>query len=343
MRVVIQGALVVALATIVRAPSARVRAAVEEAAVPVAGEQSALEPALAAPRTDSVVLVVLDGARWQEVLVGTDPHFADGDDRGVAATRLMPTLHRMIDEGGVIGAIGHGPPMVATGPNFISLPGYTEIFSGRTPALCADNECPATRLPTLVDEIRARSSDVAVYSSWQPIARAAARNASDIVMSTGSDGTGAFRPDRATADLALAYLIERRPAFLFVGLGEPDEFAHRGDYAGYLGSLRQADEVLTELRERLSVMGEYGDHTSILVTCDHGRADDFQDHGAPWPESSRVWLVGAGGAIPARGEIDTSDKHRLADIAPTIRRLIGLSDDASPGAGEPIAELLPTP
>ncbi len=349
MRIVLQGGLVLALAAFVRVPSAKVRAPASAAddlagdlASPIVERTSPPAAASAPPaRTDAVVFVVLDGARWQEVLVATDARFATGDDRDVSAKALMPNLHRMIDEGAVVGAPGHGAPMVASGPNYISLPGYNEILGGRTPTDCADNECPPTRRATIVDEVRATASDVAVFSSWAPIARAASVHPSETVQSTGEVGTAAFRPDRVTADKALAYFEERRPSFFFLGLGEPDEYAHRSDYAGYLGSLRQADAVLGELRALLAQMGERGRSTSVFVTCDHGRSDDFRDHGAPWPESSRVWLVASGGAIPALGYVDSPAKHRLADIAPTVRALLDLPADASPGAGSPIEELLP--
>ena len=350
MRIVLQGSLIVALATLVRVPSARMRASATELpavqvslAHDVTGSGHSEASAAESPRTEAVVVVVLDGARWQEVLVATDANFARGDDRGVAATTIMPTLHAMIQDGAVVGAPDHGPPMVATGPHFISLPGYNEIFSGKSPRACFDNECPETRTPTLVDELRARSSDVAVFSSWGPIARAASLPSADIVRSTGGAGTGEFRADRATADEALAYYSERRPTFMFLGLGEPDEYAHRGDYAGYIDSLRQADTILGELRDVLGQMGERGRHTSVIVTCDHGRSDDFRDHGGPWPESARVWMVASGGAIPRLGYVDSIRKHRLADIAPTVRVLLGLpADEAgeSLGVGAPIDELV---
>jgi hypothetical protein len=345
MRFVLQSSLILSLATLVRMPSAMVRSPAADVPAPL--ETPVAEAPVPAPaRTDSVVVVVLDGARWQEVLVATDSRFATGADRGLSAAAVMPNLHEMVADGAAIGAPDHGPKMVASGPNFISLPGYNEIFSGRTPSACADNECAATRQPTIVDEVRARSLDVAVFSSWAPIVRAAALHPSDIVWSTGESATGEFRPDRATADMALAYLAVKHPSFLFLGLGEPDEYAHRSDYAGYLGSLRQADGILGELRHSLAQMGEYGRHTTVFVTCDHGRSDDFRDHGAPWPESSRVWLVAAGGAVPARGFVDSVRGHRLADIVPTLRVLLDLPDDGasgSAGAGSPIGELLPSP
>ena len=107
-------------------------------------------------RTEAVIVVVLDGARWQDVLVGVDPSL---DPRLVpsdlvGAERLMPHLHAMIAHGALVGAPNRGRPMVASGPNFVSLPGYNEIFGGRTAFLCKDNDCPQATLPTIVDEIR---------------------------------------------------------------------------------------------------------------------------------------------------------------------------------------------
>ncbi len=290
--------------------------------------------------TEAVVVVVLDGARWQDVLVGVDPSLAPRAP-AVPASQLMPNLHAMIAGGVLIGGPGEGKPMVASGPNFVSLPGYNEIFSGRSPSRCQDNDCPQTQEPTIVD----RAPEAAVFSSWGPIARAASAVAASgprgLVVSTGQPDTGEFRSDRETARAALVHLAQHRPRFLFLGLGEPDEFAHRGDYPGYLESLRRADGILGELHETLRALGERGDRTSVFVTCDHGRGPDFRNHGAAWPESSRVWLVAAGGLIPARGAVSSPATRRLADIAPTVRKLLGLPADRSPGAGNAIAELFP--
>jgi hypothetical protein len=342
-RVILQAGFILATVAVVGTPSARVRAP----AAPVLSAKlqlpSLTPPPPLPPRTDAVILVALDGARWQEVFVATDPKFARAADRDLPAKAVMPNLHRMMAEGGGLGGPECGGTILASGPNFVSLPGYLEIFTGRPAAGCTDNECPATRLPTLVDEVRARSSDVAAFASWAPIARAEALRPSDFFSSTGEPETGEFRPDRVTADLALAYLSAHRPKLLFIGLGEPDEYAHRGDYAGYLGSLRSADDVLGQIRSRLAQMGERGRRTSVFVTCDHGRSDNFQDHGAQWPESSRAWLVASGGAIPSRGAVACGQTRHLADIAPTVRVLMRLPADPSPEAGKPISELLPSP
>jgi len=297
------------------------------------------------PTTEAAVVVVLDGARWQDVLVGVDAtlaaaaHLPPSDI--VAADAIMPNLHAMIARGALVGGPHGGQPMIASGPNYVSLPGYNEIFSGRFPVRCQDNDCPQTREATLADLV----GDAAVFSSWAPIARAAsatpASGVAGLFVSTGQPTTGEFREDNETAKVALDHLVESRPRFLFLGLGEPDEYAHRGDYPGYLASLRRDDAILGDLAARLEAMGERGRRTSVLVTCDHGRGSNFRDHGAAWAESSRVWLVASGGGIPVRGPVESPVPHRLADIAPTIYALMGLPGDRSPRAGTAIAELLP--
>src|SRR5438034_9442244 len=113
-----------------------------------------------------------------------------GEREIVDARELVPNLHGL---GSAAGAALGGPEscakFVATGPNFLSLPGYTEMLTGHSPASCVDNECPATSQFTLVDQIRTvlatDSNDVAVISSWERIERAASANPSAIVMSTG--------------------------------------------------------------------------------------------------------------------------------------------------------------
>jgi hypothetical protein len=127
----------------------------------------------------AVVLVVLDGLRWQEVFGGVDPALA----RQHAVTSvwtnpvdLMPNLHRLIDSEGVaIGAPGHGSEITASGPQFISMPGYIEIFAGRPDLGCFRNDCTPTPMRTIADQVRdaGETDDVALVSSWPNIARAA--------------------------------------------------------------------------------------------------------------------------------------------------------------------------
>jgi hypothetical protein len=325
----------------------------------------------------AVVLVVLDGVRWQEVFEGVDPEIARRQglarDEVVGARALMPTLHDvLIDHGVAVGAPGHGQEMRATGPNYVSLPGYTEILTGRTATRCHDNACDRVSLPTLADELApldARPRDrAAVIASWESLSRAASSGSGEVLVSAGrhaghgldlmraddtesalldeasrapaAPGEADFRPDHYTADIALRYLVTRTPRFLFLGLGEPDEYAHHDDYRGYLESLRAADRTLARLVDTLGQMGERGKRTSIFVTTDHGRSRGFKDHGGFAPESGRVWLVASGEGIAEKGLVHSYEPHRLADIAPTMRVLLGVGPDWREDAGRVIGDVL---
>jgi arylsulfatase A-like enzyme len=76
------------------------------------------------------------------------------------------------------------------------------------------------------------------------------------------------------------------------------------------------------------------------VTTDHGRSNAFRDHGGFAPESGRVWLVASGGKIADKGLVYSREPHRLADIAPTMRALLGVAPDVREGAGRVIEEAL---
>jgi hypothetical protein len=320
---------------------------------------AASEPkAPAAPQEcKSVVLVALDGVRWQEIFYGSDPDLAERQrvpER--SAVDLTPTLHRWMTNGSALGT--DDAQIRATGPHFVSLPGYTEMLTGRSPA-CVDNDCAPPHVRTFADEV-ARGDEAAVITSWEAIGRVAFGDRTHGEMTTGRHGTttpmafdasilaegdasdpapgmGDFRPDALTARLALSFVRTHSPNFFFVELGEPDEYAHRNDYRRYLDSLRAADDFLARLEETL------GPRAAIFVTADHGRAKNFRDHGREFPESARVWLVAKGAGVASRGIVRSPVVRRLADIAPTMRVLLHMPKDEDANAGRPIEELITPP
>ena len=293
---------------------------------------------MGASRVDSVIIVALDGTRWQDVF---------GDEA------LMPTLHRWMTTDGVgFGAPGHGE-VWASGPNYVSLPGYTEILTGRTSA-CHDNYCRRVAVPTLVDQITSVGGDAAVVSSWELIERAAAREPTRATLSAGRHVVGRtdgidesvlaegrkseaypgiddYRPDALTARTALSLLDKRLPRLAFFGLGDTDEYAHHNDHEHYTQALRAADAFFSELEKRITP------RTVVFVTADHGRSAGFTDHGGGYRESGRVWLAVRAPCLSARGL--QNDWLYLRDIAPTARCLLGMPADGSNEAGHPIARL----
>jgi hypothetical protein len=323
-----------------------------------------------------VVLVALDGVRWQEVFLGVDAELARrarlGASSVVSAEKLMPNVHALVAESGVaLGAPSRGAPISASGPNHVSTPGYMEILTGRRRTPCRDNGCRPIAQPTLLDEIVAvpgvDREDVAVVASWEGLEKAASLDGSRIAISVGRSrgvtrnlfsfdsasaalltagatagpqpGQSDFRRDRETAAIALHYLRSRQPRFMFLGLGEPDEYAHHGNYGGYLAAIQRADAVIGQVVEELEKLEQEGRTVTLLVTTDHGRSANFRGHGAD-PESARVWLVASGTQISSNGYVAAPTPRYLADLAPTMRALFGLPPDPSGDAGTVMHELL---
>jgi hypothetical protein len=318
----------------------------------------------------AIVVVTLDGVRWHEVFQGVDERLAAEHglppDAVVSARELLPNLYAIIDShGAALGAPGHGAAISASGPNFLSLPGYAELLSGRSVTGCADNQCTGIGAHTIIEQLSARSTldrgDVAAVTSWSEIAKvtslAGGRRAGANRELFAGDAEGArllalsedaphsigdadFRADALTADLAIHHLKTRAPKFLFLGLGEPDEFGHMNDYAGYLESLRRADARIAEIDAELQRLAARGTRTALFITADHGRADGFVEHGGAYPESARVWLIASGSVVEARGFVAAPSERRLADLAPTMREIAHLPRDTDLSAGAPLVELL---
>lgn len=343
------------------------------ALVPLPVRLGAWSAADDSPQT--LVLVALDGVRWRDVFHGVEPEraLAHGmqDSEILDATALVPNLHSLAAQGAAIGARGAG--MVASGPNFLSVPGYMEMLSGRTFTGCTSNGCGRIQTSTIADQFAAlpdtSPSDVAVIASWEGVGRAAAKHPEELTISVGrtsgrtrhrlrfdrvarallvagehagpEPGSANFRRDRETSAIALHYLRARRPRFLFLGLGETDEYGHRNDYRGYLRALTYADYVIGRIAAILSSFEAEGRRTTLIVTTDHGRAYDFVGHGARAPESAEIWMVAAGWGIRPQGNVTPTERITLADVAATIRRLGGLPDGEA--SSDPIPEILAPP
>lgn len=306
--------------------------------------------------TQNVIFITLDGVRRREIFAGVDQALAARFKLPPAEVRsardLVPNMYRLFfDEGTVLGDPRAGGGIAASGPRFVSLPSYVEMMTG-APSGCWNNDCIPKMRPTIAEELAAMSpaAPAAVFASWERVARAAAGSGArgSLMISAGREagsnlspwpGHGAYRPDRATQDLALDYLREYEPRFLWISLGDTDEYAHHNNYPAYLNALRSADEFIGAVAQELDRMGERGERTAVIVTTDHDRSANFADHGDPG--SGDVWLLARGPSIAPAGPIPTSAPRYLRDIAPTIRALLGLPARSCHDCGRPIDELLP--
>jgi hypothetical protein len=250
------------------------------------------------PNQPDVILVTIDGTRWQEVFDGTDDYRNRGHH--LTARQLLPNLYNYFVDEGL--AVGGDSPIIASGPNHVSLPGYLEITRGHSSSDCQTNTCR----PIIDQSVFWFFQHPAVFSSWFPVRETIPSNTSQVYADTG---TNWYRWDHETELVMIQYLDRHTPDFLWVSLGDTDEFGHANDYARYLQSLQGADQFIGYLVQRYP-------NSTVIVTADHGRSVNFKDHGMD-KESERVWLMMRGPTVSHDGFISAAPLS-LSNILPTI-------------------------
>lgn len=139
-----------------------------------------------------------------------------------------------------------------------------------------------------------------------------------------------LREDVLTYQYALEAMKSRKPAFVYIALGEPDDFAHAGRYDRYLKTSRRIDDFIAELWDFVQTDTFYKDKTTFIITCDHGRGDDkenpdaWKHHSVQHPHAGDTWLIAFGKNIPAKGEIKIESQYYSNQIAATIASLLNI-------------------
>jgi hypothetical protein len=312
----------------------------------------------------NVVLVTLDGVRWQDVFHGSDPLL----DRGQRVPVILPTLMQsLLPQGVLFGDVLSNTGMEISNPDAISLPAYHSLMSGLT-TTCHTNSCgrmPHETLPErLVRELALPRLKVATISSWTEIALAAESVQGRTFVNSGIvplvDGTqdpalaalnrlqadqpppwGAARADAHTIAQAMRYLRVHQPRFLYISLNDTDEHGHRADYPSYVSTVQSHDRWLGQLASQLDSMGDYGRDTTLIVTTDHGRGlgPQWQNHGSSVVGARQIWLYARSPLTRAARQTPRQGYQHI-DIRPTIEAAMGLAPLTGAGRGRVIREIV---
>ena len=123
-------------------------------------------------RPGSVIIVTLDGVRWQEVFDGVDKVLAGKARRDVERVRsrdLLPNIYRHLIDRGV--ALGHPDAtggFCVSNEHSTSLAGYQELMTAR-PTGCISNGCGPNQSATIITQLLRkglRCGELAVVTSW---------------------------------------------------------------------------------------------------------------------------------------------------------------------------------
>ena len=243
--------------------------------------------------------------------------------------KLMPFFWNVIaKKGTLIGNREYGNDVNVANLFKISYPGYNEILTGFAdrkfiPNLTVRNK--NSNILEFLNNCNGYAGKVAAFSSWNVMPYILDEKHSNFSVNSGyemldeqNDSTNMLinsvqngveikshtRYDLLTYASAKNYIEQKHPKVLFLGLGETDEFAHKGQYDQYLQKAKQVDQIIAELWYYVQTDPFYKGNTTFIITTDHGRGSKtskWSQHGFWVKGSGETWMAMIGPGIAAEG------------------------------------------
>lgn len=168
----------------------------------------------------------------------------------------------------------------------MSLPAYFSVFSGYAQKNIVNNRFQGKLLhKTLFEEY----PDSQLFSAWNPIVNAVSND----IMTVGRayiSGSGNKPGEDIWVMSSFRMVHDFANRFVFVHLGDADEYAHVNNWAGYVDAVRQEADYAHEIIQTSEIAGMK--ETVYFIFSDHSRGKIFwQDHGPHLPESSEIWML----------------------------------------------------
>jgi hypothetical protein len=269
-------------------------------------------------KTENLVIVTLDGMRWQEVFKGVDEvlmndsiynrdrkgmkekFWADSEDE--RRKKLFPFLWNTVaSKGKIYGNRRYGNYVNNANPYWFSYPGYNEIFTGYADTSVNSNDKIWNKNENVLEYINKQkgyAGKVAAFATWDVFPYILNEKRSGMYVNADVDTLSfsqpalqllndmqflttrpiGVRPDIITYMAAREYLKAYRPKVLYIAFDETDDFAHAGMYDQYIGSAYSQDAMIADLWKTIQAIPQYNNKTTLLITVDHGRGDKVKDN-----------------------------------------------------------------
>lgn len=262
-------------------------------------------------KTEHIIIVVMDGARFQETY-------------GDSTHQYIPNLHRLKSEGVLY-------------PNFynngatLTNSGHSAILTGKYKKI-KNNGKELSPYPTVfqyfqkekkVDktktwivssksklEILANTKDKKWWNTYMPMTYCGVKG--QAVEYVG---------DNLNFEKAKEVIADYHPELMLINFLEADARGHNNNWEGYLGGIRNIDRLIGELWKYVQNDPVMANKTAILVTNDHGRHNDghkdgFKEHGDKCSGCKHIFLLGLGPDFKQNEIVE--EPAELLDISATI-------------------------
>lgn len=268
-------------------------------------------------KTENIILITLDGMRWQEVFTGADsaiiankkytPDSADvagkfwAKDANERRKKLFPFLWSVVEKSGSLyGNRNVGNFVNNANPYVFSYPGYNEILTGYPDTAVNSNDKIYNKNENVLEFINKQkgyAGKVAAFATWDVFPYIINDKRSGVYVNADSTALNfnnsalklinewqflsarplGVRPDVITYFMGREYLKAYKPKVLYIAFDETDDFAHGGMYEQYLGAAHAEDNMIADLWNTIQSMPEYKNKTTMIITTDHGRGDKIKD------------------------------------------------------------------
>lgn len=268
-------------------------------------------------KTENIVIVTLDGMRWQEVYGGADSAILKNkkytkdssgtskdfwaDDINERRKKLFPFFWNTIaTQGQLYGNRWAGNKVDNANPYWFSYPGYNEIFTGYPDTAVNSNDKiwnKNTNVLEFINQQKKYTGKVAAFATWDVFPYILNTQRSKLYVNADVDTLKfstpqlqlindmqflttrpiGVRPDVFTYFAAREYMKAYQPKVLYIAFDETDDFAHGGEYDQYLKSAYAEDAMIADLWKYIQSTPQYKNKTTLIITCDHGRGDKVKD------------------------------------------------------------------
>jgi len=295
----------------------------------------------------NLVLVTIDGLRWQELFSGADPALLKNekfvrqghhvqekfwhDNEEKRRQLLMPFFwSTFVKEGMVIGNRNIGSNMSIANQWHFSYPGYSEIFTGVADHSINSNKKKLNPQISFLEWLNTKEDyqhKLAAFGSWDVFPFILNKERSQLYINAGFDS-------------AKGYALSNQAKLLNNLQKEIPSPWHNVRLDSF--TYRYAKDYLLTVKPKVMIiaLGETDDFA--MITTDHGRgsnADDWQHHASKlavqgymknlkaFPNgiigSENIWFAAMGPGVRARGEIKTTQEVKQNQIAATALTLLG--------------------
>jgi predicted AlkP superfamily pyrophosphatase or phosphodiesterase len=259
-------------------------------------------------RGAKLLVIGIDGLRWDRVDRAVAPRLTALSDSGVFAPSLLPREY---------------------GAETVSGPGWSTIATGVWPAKhgVRDNEFEGKRYdryPDFLTRIAREGLSTIAVLDWPPMAHEGMFSAEleQLVIGDG-EALGYLVEDRRVTDEAVRLLRHGQPDAAFVYLGSVDMVGHGWGAmsAEYVDMISVVDGCVGQLLDAIEHRPSRGsEHWLIMVTTDHGHLDEG-GHGGVSDDERRTFVLYGGDHV----EPGERDDAQIVDVAATALAHLGLT------------------